>query len=229
MNPAALHSALSSTAKGTTRLALIVMAIHADHRGRIAISARDLGEMCGVSPQAASETLGKLVGSKAVKLVEKGEGQRPSVYLFASALPQLATRPLEIAATREAAKEIMGDTFDYKELVITTGQKPVSNFTPKVEPEPQADTPKPAPSPEFPVPPWAPRNAVGQVLGAARANPHPDMPFYWHRTEHAQDLERACFAAKITKQQLCERLMRREPIPQPRNMAELVEAAKEVK
>lgn len=236
MNLTALNHALHcSPLKGTPRLALIVMALHADHHGRVRISQRDLAAMCNISPQAAANAISGLRGDGLVQVVDTGTGTAPSAYLLTAAGSTLAPSEQKPEPNPTAEREIQVDT------------KPLEQRSAQVEIAPDVAGSAP---PQFAfqtagitqdgylrgtetqiaaIPSWAPRNAVGRVLAACRAEQHPQQQFYWHRREHAAELDQARSAADLTLDQLCERLEQRPSIPQPARMSALVQAAKEVR
>lgn len=228
MNFTAIHHALHETdLKGTPRMAFLVMALHADHRGRVQIGLRDLARMCGVSPQAASDAEKALRGEGLTQVVEGGAGSAPSVYQL------LPDQPGRARAASKPAQEPRPQTENPPDAAPPT--PPGVKATPPDDPPPSvkldATLRQPPDNVEAhslvqqpSIPPWAPQSNVGRVLVAARAQPHPDQPLYWHRREHSADLDALCIAAQVSVDQLCAALSKIEPQPHMRRMRDLAEA-----
>ena len=225
MNPAAIHHALhSAEVKGTPRMALLVMAVLADHRGRVQISYRELGRMCGVSAQVASDAVSALRVAKLIQIVDAGAGTAASVWQVLAGREGLAQGARKTQETPAKLTPKRADAKPEPEPSVRAEK----NILPQNSVKHDAAPEKPLPPPFNPaLPPWAPRSDVGRALLAARAQPHPDQPLYWHRKEHAAELEALCIAARVTVDQLCNALTRIEPQPKLRRIRDLAEALKE--
>lgn len=179
------HNALHAVGvTGTARLALLVLAIHTDHKGRVAMGARELGVMCGVSRQAALDATAALVSLGLTQIIEKGNGTAPSVYALSRGDSDLDASIAQGAVESPKQKQ---------------KQTPVTPPTPDAN-APQAVSVKADPDaltrssvnldakPDSGAESVLSAGSVQAVLNAARVEVVPDQPFYWSRREHREQL-----------------------------------------
>ena len=244
MNTTALEFALhDSPLKGTPRMALLVLALHADHRGRVQIGLRDIGRMCGVSAQIAADAVSMLREQKLIKVLTEGTGTAASVYRVSVPRKDTAQGDEDSPQVQVDQDVIWGDVAagagnSDQPASITQNPLPFSEkHTPAAKPE---SPPPPFEYREFHVSPdgvlqgpsrqivaipaWAPQNAVGRVLAAARVQLDHAMPLYWHRREHRDELEQQLSAAKVTLDQLCTALEAAPAQPEAKRIRDLVAA-----
>ncbi|MCA0204317.1 MAG: hypothetical protein LCH92_08245 [Proteobacteria bacterium] len=219
--------------RGAQRLARLVLALHADHRGRVGISLRDLGDMCGVSAQAAAGAIASLIEVDLVAVVEKGSGTAPSVYQL--------LRPFEVAADERPGTEVFKAVVDHvarERVYAETFPEPrvkagdalpvIASVNPVAEPV-AVPTERPAPtqmatssaSPVTPPHRDHPQNLVGSLLTAAGVMPRPDEPLFWFRAEHLRVAQQILAEAGVDEGQACALLRRAAPVANVQQLRDL--------
>ncbi|SDI70188.1 MarR family transcriptional regulator [Salipiger marinus] len=164
MSPLVLHHALRADVPTAPRFVLVVMALHADHNARCALSLRELGEMAGLSPQGVSDALRRLQDAGHVILRSKGAGARASVYELA---PPSQPPPVPGPVLLETDEPVPAPTR------MESRPAPAPPDPPPVAPDPGALTSR----------------HVRAVLEAARVDTSGEPELYWSRHDHLRDLQ----------------------------------------
>jgi len=167
-----------STAKGTPRMVLMVLATCANWRGGVSMPLRTIADFCNVTKTAVSDAIAALVDTGELVIVDSGGGKAtPASY-------RVNVRPLDTPR----ASVVVADTKPAPAPPIVVEAPPPP--APVMDPEPvfAPASKAPEPAPDWNPPEGVPATDVGRVLVAARVEIDPMAGLYWHRTAHRDDL-----------------------------------------
>ncbi len=204
-----------SAARGSPRLVLVCLAAHADWQGNVSMPLRTIAAFCRLSKTAAADAIKALDDCGDIAIVHAGGGKgSPARYRVmpdghkapSAPAPQVDTSPeppTQPPPPPRLCKEPLGDLTP---APAKPAPAPLSGWQPDTWPE------------------ALPRNDVGRVLRAARAEVDPMTPFYWHQREHRIDLETlAADAGGI--EPLIEALLQRPAAGPIRRLSQLSDSA----
>ena len=196
-----------SKAKGARKLILLALADHADRKGEVQMSLRDIVQLSGLSKTSVEEHIQKLIETAELRKVSGATGRGKPCTYWITLRSQPATRTpdksqelapdqsvetqLDSAETRKKIEVYMRHaekaaappevTAPTKLPVAVEPVQPTSRTL--VAPDPVEDLVL-APAPKLEIT----QHEVNRVLDEAGIMPPENQPFYWCRREHRYDL-----------------------------------------
>ena len=193
----------ASDTKQGPRLALVMMALKANHLGDVTLSAADLGEMCNTSKQAAATNIRKLIASGDIEVKTQPAGSVPGTYN----LPHLKCDPALTQAITKM-REVLPHPKDVQHIPI----RDLSQI--KAKPAPVEVKTQQAPADAFGAAPSLKVTTgsaevssleVTRIMKAAGAF-DPAQPLYWARREHRAAVDAILAQLACTPTQLVQRI-----------------------
>lgn len=226
----------NSKAKGSARLLLAALADHADHKGEVAISQRELGQLVALSKTSVVEATEKLIQLGELRILGEGKGRgNPLRYWVTGVhkryhweaheaieptppIPPITTEVVEVDPADLKVRNVLYDNLTKPEPLLE-----------RILEKQLEDAPLKPPA----KPPALPSNVrqirVESVLAAVGIKPDPAQPFYWKKRAHHDDLDQLLRDVNCDFETLVSRLKAAAPIPQDPPIRRLTRLADFVK
>ncbi len=194
----------NSKAKGSARLVLAALADHADHKGEVCMSQRDLGQLVALSKTSVVEATEKLIEIGELRIVGGGKGRGNPLRYWVTGVHKRyywseQAPVIEVPSISEPTAALLENPKEAERALSDSQTKPEQT---KKAPPPPA------------LPQLRQERRVPEVLQAAGIKSDPAQPFYWGRKAHEADLDQLLTDLGCSYDALLNSLRAAAPVPQ---------------
>lgn len=195
-----------SNATGPARLVMLALADCANANGVAQLSLRDLAAMCRLSKTRVDQVISGLVEAGELRIMSSGGGRsNPAKYW-------ITLRTAGVNCPEAPKGPECEDKTAQAERAVPTGENAaIADMSVTVAAgvdlaEPETKGPRPTPAPIAPATPRSSQADIDAVLSAVGVAAPPDLPFFWARKEHREDLAGFLARKSLSVDELCVRL-----------------------